>query len=132
MQLGLTQMEHKNNQNWRNNKMQHNNSTEDNLVLMSTITVEQTPSPIVASIIPRFESYTTHTQVSVQKAESEFHQGQVITAVYFFINKEGQEDANSLLFSRDKFIWQDVRKILDCLPEYQLFIDKPQKSATYH
>lgn len=113
--------------------MQHNNSssTEDNLVSTS-IASEQTTSPIVASIIPRFESYTTHTQVSVQKAESEFHQGQVITAVYFFINKEGQEDANSLLFSRDKFIWQDVRKILDCLPEYQLFIDKPQKSATYH
>lgn len=112
--------------------MQHNNSTEDNLVLVSTTAVDQTPLPIVASLTPQFESYTTHTQISVQQAESEFHQWQVITAVYFFINKEGQEDANSLLFSRDKFIWQDVRKILDCLPEYQLFTDKPQKSASYH
>ena len=113
--------------------MQHNNSssTEDNLVSTS-IASEQTTSPIVTGLIHQSESYTTHTQVSIQQAESEFHQGQVITAVYFFINKEGQEDATTVLFSRDKFIWQDVRKILDCLPEYQLFIDKPQKSATYH
>lgn len=113
--------------------MQHNNSssTEDNLVSTS-IASEQTTSPIVTGLIHQSESYTTHTQISVQQAESEFHQDRVITTVYFFIDKEGQEDVSSLLFSRDKFIWQDVRKILDCLPEYQLFIDKPQKSATYH
>lgn len=79
-----------------------------------------------------FSYYENHQQIDIKKAEQCFHQGQNIIAVVVFTNTNNELDAKSIVFNHTDFIWQDVRKVLSCLQDYDLFIEKSYDSVCYH
>ena len=96
---------------------------------------QQTPVSPVASVISSLApigTYQRHNQINIQQAESAFHQAQNIVVVWFFYNQEQELDAKTLVFGHDNFVWQDVRKVLSCLQDYELFLEKPLDSISYH